>query len=276
MPNPILDGSVFEALQREIDVNALTVELIKTEVAKLDDVLRNCTALLSRVHSTAPSQLSRIIAEYYDSGYAQKLTDALSGLNNIIEGKPVYKYKPIWTSSLQQVIYVILYVHFLSRVSDKTCTASEFAELLATPKDVSLTLKVKCTMTNQAIQYTGSHTDDQESKVVYDLNDLDGLWFGTEEYLHAIISLINELSRLSVNLVTTISTTNALNKDQSDTVKENFTLPVMINTFIKSLQSGFMMLNLKNDSLRRRFDSIKYDVKKTEDVVYDLAVRGLL
>lgn len=35
------------------------------------------------------------------------------------------------------------------------------------------------------------------------------------------------------------------------------------------------MLNLKNDSLRKRFDALKYDVKKIEEVVYDLSLRGL-
>lgn len=61
----------------------------------------------------------------------------------------------------------------------------------------------------------------------------------------------------------------------------------------KDLHAGFQMLNLKNDSLRRRVDSIKYNVspflllqsswllicgqvKKIEDVVYDLSLRGLI
>ena len=35
------------------------------------------------------------------------------------------------------------------------------------------------------------------------------------------------------------------------------------------------MLNLKNDGLRKRFDGIKYDLKKVEEVVYDLSIRGL-
>jgi hypothetical protein len=35
------------------------------------------------------------------------------------------------------------------------------------------------------------------------------------------------------------------------------------------------MLNLKNDTLRKKFDSIKYDLKKVEEVVYDLSIRGL-
>jgi len=48
-----------------------------------------------------------------------------------------------------------------------------------------------------------------------------------------------------------------------------------ISNFVKDLFSGFIMLNLKNDSLRRRFDSLKYDLKKIEEVVYDVSLRKL-
>ncbi len=48
-----------------------------------------------------------------------------------------------------------------------------------------------------------------------------------------------------------------------------------IAEFLNSLHTGFRLLNLKNDNLRKRFDSIKYDLKKVEEVVYDLSIRGL-
>jgi hypothetical protein len=41
--------------------------------------------------------------------------------------------------------------------------------------------------------------------------------------------------------------------------------PLAISDFIKTLYMGFQLLNLKNDSLRKRFDSMKYDVKKIEE-----------
>lgn len=63
----------------------------------------------------------------------------------------------------------------------------------------------------------------------------------TEEYLHALVSLVNELSRLAVNSVTL----------------GDFGTPVRLSAFVKDLHTGFQMLNLKNDSLRKRFDSIK-------------------
>lgn len=56
----------------------------------------------------------------------------------------------------------------------------------------------------------------------------------------------------------------------------DYARPVQISKFIKDVHAGFQLLNLKNDALRRRSDGIKYSVKKVEDVVYDLSLRGLL
>ena len=90
---------------------------------------------------------------------------------------------------------------------------------------------------------------------------------------------------------------------------QNYTYPLQISSFVGELFAGFSLLNLKNDSLRRRayslsplprvlcplsdlrhadvvavvvgahdgtgFDSLKYDLKKIEEVVYDISLRGL-
>lgn len=51
--------------------------------------------------------------------------------------------------------------------------------------------------------------------------------------------------------------------------------PLTISRFVADLNAGFRLLNLKNDGLRKRFDALKYDVKKIEEVVYDISIRGL-
>ena len=97
-----------------------------------------------------------------------------------------------------------------------------------------------------------------------------------EEYLHSLISLIEELARLAVNSVTL----------------GDYRRPLEISRFVKDLHANFQILNLKNDNLRKRSDSIKYNVglivciekrrlrtdqvKKIEDVVYDLSLRNLV
>ncbi|KAF5338968.1 hypothetical protein D9611_008719 [Ephemerocybe angulata] len=87
----------------------------------------------------------------------------------------------------------------------------------------------------------------------------DRVTLTVEDYLQGVISVVNELSRLAVNSVTL----------------GNFDQPIKISAFVKDLFVGFSMLNLKNDTLRRRFDSLKYDMKKIEEVVYDVSLRKL-
>ena len=42
--------------------------------------------------------------------------------------------------------------------------------------------------------------------------------------------------------------------------------PRRISNFMNELLNGFRLLNLKNDGLRKKFDSLKYDLKKVEEV----------
>ncbi|KAF7722127.1 hypothetical protein EC973_003671 [Apophysomyces ossiformis] len=90
-------------------------------------------------------------------------------------------------------------------------------------------------------------------------NDLQEFHIQLEDVLHAYISLVNELSRLAINSVTV----------------GDYPRVIRISAFVRELSAGFQLLNLKNDSLRKRFDGIKYDVKKIEEVVYDITLRGL-
>jgi len=80
-----------------------------------------------------------------------------------------------------------------------------------------------------------------------------------EDYLLGLCNVPNDLSRLCVNSVTA----------------GNYELPLKISQFVGDLYAGFRLLNLKNDNLRKRYDSIKYDMKKIEEVVYDVNIRGL-
>ncbi|TRZ23698.1 hypothetical protein HGM15179_003405 [Zosterops borbonicus] len=86
-----------------------------------------------------------------------------------------------------------------------------------------------------------------------------GFHLDIEDYLSGVLTLASELARLAVNSVTA----------------GDYSRPLRISAFINELDSGFRLLNLKNDSLRKRYDGLKYDVKKIEEVVYDLSIRGL-
>ncbi|TDZ14170.1 Translin-1 [Colletotrichum orbiculare MAFF 240422] len=97
-------------------------------------------------------------------------------------------------------------------------------------------------------------------KVPVNLKDRDAFHLTIEEYLLALTDVTQELSRLATNAVTL----------------GDFALPVEISAFVKDLFAGFQLLNLKNDILRKRVDAVKYDVKRVEDVVYDLSLRSLI
>nr|CAD7569649.1 unnamed protein product [Timema californicum] len=86
-----------------------------------------------------------------------------------------------------------------------------------------------------------------------------GFHLDLEDYLSGLLQLSSELSRLAVNSVT----------------YGDYARPLELSRFVTELNAGFRLLNLKNDNLRKRFDALKYDVKKIEEVVYDLTIRGL-
>ncbi|XP_074652926.1 translin-like [Tubulanus polymorphus] len=91
-------------------------------------------------------------------------------------------------------------------------------------------------------------------------NKEDGFHIDLDDFLMGLLLVASELSRLAVNSVTA----------------GDYTRPVRIGSFVGDLDSGFRLLNLKNDALRKRFDGLKYDIKKIEEVIYDLSIRGLL
>lgn len=87
----------------------------------------------------------------------------------------------------------------------------------------------------------------------------DGFHLDLEDYLMGLLQLSAELSRFAINSVT----------------NGDYNRPIEIARFVNELNAGFRLLNLKNDILRKRFDGLKYAVKKVEEVVYDLSIRGL-
>lgn len=85
------------------------------------------------------------------------------------------------------------------------------------------------------------------------------IYLDLEDYLQGILQMSSELSRFSINCVA-----------KGDTRR-----PKRIFKTLSDLQQAFSELNLKNDHLRRMFDGLKYDVKKVEQVIYDITIRGL-
>ncbi|KAL2533629.1 Translin family protein [Abeliophyllum distichum] len=80
-----------------------------------------------------------------------------------------------------------------------------------------------------------------------------------EDYLIGICFMSNELPRYVVNQVTA----------------GDYECPRKVLKFLTDLNAAFRMLNLRNDFLRKKFDGMKYDLRRVEEVYYDVKIRGL-
>ncbi|XP_020212266.1 translin [Cajanus cajan] len=105
---------------------------------------------------------------------------------------------------------------------------------------------------------TGSLLEHKEAEEKLGLNSSD---FGldVEDYLIGVCFMSNELPRYVVNQVTA----------------GDYDCPRKVLKFLTDLHAAFRMLNLRNDFLRKKFDGMKYDLRKVEEVYYDVKIRGL-
>lgn len=81
-----------------------------------------------------------------------------------------------------------------------------------------------------------------------------------ESYLMGLCDLSGELVRKAVNEV----------------IKKNFKEAMIIKNLVDEIYGEFLELNLRNSELRRKSDQIKWSLKKLEDIVFELKVKGRL
>ncbi len=82
----------------------------------------------------------------------------------------------------------------------------------------------------------------------------DSLKVNTEDYLMGICDLTGELTRRAVAL----------------TVKRDFKAVSKIKDIIEEIYGEFLKFNLRNSNLRKKSDSIKWNFKKIEEIMYDI------
>lgn len=81
-----------------------------------------------------------------------------------------------------------------------------------------------------------------------------------EHYLLGLCDLTGELVRKAVN----------------DIIKKKYKNVLKIKDLVEEIYGEFLKLNLRNNELRVKSDSIKYNLKKLEDITYDLKIKGLV
>ncbi len=92
-----------------------------------------------------------------------------------------------------------------------------------------------------------------------------------------ILSTVERLSTLNfLGKITCVYFSHSLFQPRlamNSVICGDYQRPLNISAFLSHVAAGFRLLNLKNDFLRKKFDSLKYDVKKVEEIVYDLSIR---
>ncbi|KAI9873384.1 MAG: hypothetical protein M1830_000474, partial [Pleopsidium flavum] len=212
------------------------------EDAQVREELRNILQILER-------QVQNTIQDA--EGSLSEQVETISKLAAVASRYPYYKYNGMWTRDIQNAVGTS-YLPDEDAADSEQCFAVVLCGWLGGSIGEGRGLQPGRLLT---IEEVGQILD-----VPVNLKERDAFHLTIEEYLQSLISLIEELARLAVNSVTL----------------GDYHRPLQISRFVKDLHAGFQILNLKNDSLRRRSDSIKYNVKKIEDVVYDLSLRDLV
>ncbi|EAA31675.1 Translin [Neurospora crassa] len=233
MAPPMIDPALFDQLKDNIEKDSSIRKDLEQIIEELNQNVSYTQGVLTKIHSTPRSKYPALLSQV-ESGIKKEL-ETTTRLAQFASQYPYYKYNYKWGRTLQDAIATVLLHAWLGGMGSDS-KPGEVGRLL-TLEEVGHVFEVPV-----------------------NLKDRDAFHITIEEYLLALISVVEDLSRLAMNSVTLGDTE----------------LAVQISGFIKDLHGGFQMLNLKNDILRKRVDSVKYAVKKVEDVVYDLSLRNLI
>ncbi|KAJ4491375.1 translin [Lentinula edodes] len=216
-----MDSQTLANLHQLLDHESDLREKIRDQVNDFDKKTRILVGILSKIHSTRSESISSLIQTARPVLYS--CSETIAELASLIPPNQFWRWKDMWCNSLRTAVF-----------------AAALSEYLTNGTLISL----------ESTSNTLGMQDRWKDRVN----------LSVEDYLHGLITMVNELSRLAVNAV----------------ILGDFEQPLKISAFVKDIFSGFSMLNLKNDTLRRRFDSLKYDMKKIEEVVYDVSLRKLV
>ncbi|PWI66078.1 hypothetical protein PCL_05296 [Purpureocillium lilacinum] len=247
MSAPLLDPSIFAYLESRIEEETAVRDQLTQLVQRLEKAVAAAQGLLSRVHSTPRAKLRALpvpeLVAQVEPAVREEVA-IVKELEAVASKHPYYKYNSKWSRAVQGAIGTTVYCAWLGGFPDADAAAA--AQQPSGERELGRLL---------TLEQVGAIF-----QVPTNLKDRDAFHFTIEEYLLSLTDFTQDLSRLATNAVT----------------HGDFALPLTIAAFVKDLFAGFQLLNLKNDILRKRGDAVKYDVKRVEDVVYDLSLRGLV
>ena len=85
------------------------------------------------------------------------------------------------------------------------------------------------------------------------------LGVGAEDYLSGLCDLTGELVRKAI----------------FEAIHKNFDKAKQIKELVNDIYGEFLKLHLRNGELRKKSDSIKWNLKKLEEVMYDVSMREM-
>lgn len=91
------------------------------------------------------------------------------------------------------------------------------------------------------------------------LLDMDSLGVEPEDYLIGLSDLTGELARAAV----------------LKTISKHYHDVRIVRDFVAGIHDFFLTLDMGNGDLRKKYDAIKWNLKKIEDVVYDIETKRL-
>ncbi len=92
----------------------------------------------------------------------------------------------------------------------------------------------------------------------HSLPDFKKLNVDAEFYLLGLCDLTGECVRKAIN----------------SAIKEDYKTVMMMKDLVSELYGEFMKFDFSNGELRKKYDSIKYDLKKLEDLALELKLKG--
>ncbi|WFD29370.1 Translin-1 [Malassezia sp. CBS 17886] len=198
----MLDMSALDRVIADVEAERATGDLLRERVKHVDRAQRIIAMRLSQAQAIPAAGLPAHLTDV--SAHFGDLRSAIADVTAAVPDGQYYKWNDLWTWAVRQAVFSTCLVYFLGG-----------GDLL--PKE--------------------------DVGEVLGMNMLasDRMMLSTDEYLHGVISMVNELPRHAVNAVTA----------------GDFAAPVRIAAFVKQVHGAFQVLNLKNDLLRKRFDGLK-------------------
>ncbi|RVW80230.1 Translin [Vitis vinifera] len=225
----------FESFRCQLEESGGLRERVRAIAMEIESATRLMHANLLLVHQ------SRSVPEVLEKASSQiaVLKKLYNQLGVVLQECPgqYYRYHGEWRSETQTAVSLLTFMHWLE--------TGIFLCILKPSRNLAVSLS---TMLHFACHH----------KLSLGMNASD---FGLdiEDYLIGVCFMSNELPRYVVNQVTA----------------GDYDCPRKVLKFLTDLHAAFRMLNLRNDFLRKKFDGMKYDLRRVEEVYYDVKIRGL-